>query len=287
MKYLVANFHITGVEDLQSARDVLASLAGEAGFETFEDSEDGLTAWVQNDHFDQVLLDEIIKSFPFPTAEINYDIADAEDRNWNESWEEAGWEPINIDDQLLLHDTKHSVEDLPENSIDITIDARLAFGTGNHETTLMILRELLHTDLKDSRILDCGCGTGILSIAACKLGAREAVCYDIDEWSVKNTRHNAEINGLNNIEVLHGNASVISHISGVFDVVVANINRNILIDDMEAMRGVVNPGGEIILSGFYVEDGMMLAERAGHLGLRLIRSESKNNWCMLVFTADA
>ena len=136
-------------------------------------------------------------------------------------------------------------------------------------------------------LLDCGCGTGILSIVACKRGAKEAVGYDIDEWSVENARHNAELNGVNNIDILHGNASVISHISGVFDIVMANINRNILLEDMAAMREVVNPGGEIILSGFYTEDGMALAERAGHLGMRLLRTDSENNWCMLVFAADA
>lgn len=287
MNYLVANFHISGVDDLQSARDVLAALAAEAGFETFEDTDDGMRAWVQKEHFDKPMLDEMISTFPFETAVITYDVEDAENKNWNETWEEAGWEPIRVDDQLIIHDSKHPVDSDDGEITDITIDAKLAFGTGNHETTLMIVRELLRNGMKGKRILDCGCGTGILAITACKLGAREAVCYDIDEWSVENTRHNAELNGVSNIEVLHGNASVISHISGVFDVVVANINRNILLEDMQKMREVLDPGGEIVLSGFYVEDGMMLAERAGHLGLRLLRSDSQNNWCMLVFAADA
>lgn len=289
MKYQVAKFAISGTSDKQTACDLLAALSAEAGFETFEENDEGLTAWVQKEQFDKDILDEVIATFPLVGTTIEYTIEDAEDRNWNEKWEETGWEPIVIDDKCIIHDTHHPspATQQPSSMLDITIDAKLAFGTGNHETTRMIVRELMNYDLEGKRVLDCGCGTGILSIVACKRGAKEAVGYDIDEWSVENARHNAELNGVNNIEILHGNASVISHISGVFDIVMANINRNILLEDMAAMREVVNPGGEIILSGFYTEDGMALAERAGHLGMRLLRTDSENNWCMLVFAADA
>ena len=155
---------------------------------------------------------------------------EAEYRNWNEQWENEGFEPIVIDGRCIIHDTKHPAGDKAPDSptLDITIEARQAFGTGTHETTRMIVGELLKMDLKGKRILDCGCGTGILGIVASKCGASEIVAYDIDEWSVENARHNAKLNGVKNMEVLEGDRNVLSHVSGVFDVVLANINRNIL-----------------------------------------------------------
>jgi ribosomal protein L11 methyltransferase len=148
----------------------------------------------------------------------------------------------------------------------------------------MIVGMLLDMDLKGKRVLDCGCGTGILAITALKCGAADAVAYDIDEWSAENTRHNAEINGVaDKIEVFEGNANVLSHISGVFDVVLANINRNILIADMPAFKEVMAHGGTLILSGFYEDDVPLLVEEAENLGLKLEEKRENGEWRMLVF----
>lgn len=284
MKYLVANFKIKVQEDLmQVCRDLLADSAAEAGFESFEDKEDGLEGYVQKELFDKDVLDANIENFPIEDANIEYEVKDAEDKDWNQEWEEQGFEPICVDDQVLIYDAKHP-ELHPTTSsdhIEIGIEAKLAFGTGNHETTRMIVATLLNMNLYKKRFLDCGCGTGILGLVASKLGASEVIGYDIDEWSVNNARHNAQLNGVNNMEVYFGNASVINHISGVFDVIVANINRNILLEDMKVFRSVMTEGGYLILSGFYKEDVEVLSNNAAELGLQVVGKRTDSNWTCL------
>lgn len=285
MKYLVAKFKIATSEDLlQVCKDLLADNAAEAGFESFEETQEGLEAYVQKELFDKDALDASIADFPIEGTDISYTIEDAEDKDWNEEWEEQGFDPICVDDQVLIYDAKHP-ELHPTTSpdhIEIGIEAKLAFGTGNHETTRMIVSTLLNMNLYKMRVLDCGCGTGILGLVASKLGASEVVGYDIDEWSVENAKHNAQLNGVDNLEVYFGNASVINHISGVFDVVLANINRNILLEDMKSFRGVLNEGGYMILSGFYEEDIPVLLEKAKEFGLYESGRRTDNNWACLV-----
>ena len=285
MKYLVAKFKIATSEDLlQVCKDLLADSAAEAGFESFEETKEGLEAYVQKELFDKDALDASIADFPIEGTDISYTIEDAEDKDWNEEWEEQGFDPICVDDQVLIYDAKHP-ELHPTTSpdhIEIGIEAKLAFGTGNHETTRMIVSTLLNMNLYKMRVLDCGCGTGILGLVASKLGANEVVGYDIDEWSVENAKHNAQLNGVDNLEVYFGNASVINHISSVFDVVLANINRNILLEDMKSFRGVLNEGGYMILSGFYEEDIPVLLEKAKEFGLYESGRRTDNNWACLV-----
>lgn len=286
MKYLVAKFKIEGNEELkQVSRDLLADSAAEAGFESFEENEEGLDGYVQKELFDKDSLEQSISEFPIEGIKISYTIEDAEDKDWNQEWEDQGFEPICVDDKIVIYDAKHPElhSTTSPDHIEIGIEAKLAFGTGNHETTRMIVSTLLHTNLCKKRILDCGCGTGILGIIASKLGAKEVIGYDIDEWSVENAKHNAQLNKVNNLEVYFGNASVINHISGVFDVVLANINRNILLEDMKAFRSVLQDGGLLILSGFYEEDVPVLTEKAHELGLQKIGQRSDNNWCSLTF----
>ena len=147
----------------------------------------------------------------------------------------------------------------------------------------MIVTELLSLDLKEKRVLDCGCGTGILSLVAKRCGAEHVTAYDIDEWSVENTKHNAEINNIELVDILLGDVSVLSHVDGVFDVIVANINRNILLDDMPTIVETLSPDGCLILSGFYEEDAALLVEKAETLGLRESHRTVDNNWTMLAF----
>lgn len=290
MKYLVATFNIEAEADLlEASRDLLADGAAQAGFETFEETEQGMDAYVQKELFDREALDAYIADFPISDAHITYSIQDAEDKDWNQEWEEQGFEPIFVADQVVIYDAKHS-ELYPDTSnrpdiIEIGIEAKLAFGTGNHETTRMIISQLLQMPIKTKRVLDCGTGTGILGLTASKLGAKEVVGYDIDEWSVENAKHNALLNGVDNMEVLFGNSSVLNHISGVFDVVMANINRNILLEDMKLFRSVMNMGGTLILSGFYEEDVPVLLEKADELGLHEITRQVDNNWTCLVLGA--
>lgn len=282
MHYYKAEFKIECDEDIkQIARELLADMAGEAGFESFEETETGLDGYVQMDLFHKEMLDQMISEFPIENVLIEYTIACVIDEDWNQEWESIGFEPIDINEKIMVFDAKKSIP-LVERPISIGIEAKNAFGTGTHETTQMILSELLDLDIASKRVLDCGCGTGILGIAASKLGAEEIVAYDIDEWSVKNTEHNAVLNGVSNIRVMEGDSSVLTHISGVFDLVMANINRNILLDDLPRFREVLNVGGTIILSGFYTEDAPIILEKAWELGLSEFSRKENNNWCMLV-----
>ena len=290
MKYYAIKFNIQTSDDmLQVARDLLADSAAEAGCESFEDTDNGLTAYAQQEIWNQEEMDSQIENFPLLDTKITYTIEDAEDKDWNQCWEDEGFAPIIVDDKIVIYDAKHTTLDelsaLNTNAeTTIAIDAQLAFGTGTHQTTRMIVSTLLHSDIEGKRVLDCGCGTGILGITASKLGAQEVVGYDIDDWSVNNTRHNAEINKVENMEVLHGDSTVLNHISGMFDIVMANINRNILLQDMHQFRDVMSGNSTLILSGFYEEDVPILLEKAKELGLEEYGRKTDDNWCCLALT---
>lgn len=283
MKYLVAEFKIECQDGMiQIARDLLTDALGEAGFETFEDTEDGIKGYVQESLFDENAMNDVISNFMLPAVTINTNIQEAEYKNWNEEWEEAGFERININDSITIYDARHDDGNGIASGISIGIETKQAFGTGTHETTRMIVSTLLNIDLKGKRVLDCGCGTGILGIAASKLGASEVVGYDIDEWSSENAIHNAELNGVGNMKVMLGDASVLKSVEGKFDVVLANINRNILLADMPAFVSVMADDSLLILSGFYASDVDLLIEKASSLGLSKIDSKSDSEWTCLV-----
>lgn len=294
MKYFEAIFTVSPYSS--DACDVLAAMAGEAGFETFEETENGLKGYVQQSLFDEETLRATIADFPFEGVSITYDIHEAEDRDWNEQWEQEGFEPIVISGEkpevsgeryptIVIHDGRHLPESMPDDAIAIEIDAKLAFGTGTHETTRMICGTLLSIP-SPLRVLDCGTGTGILSITALKLGATQAVGYDIDEWSVDNARHNAVINFVDDrFKSLLGDATILNKVEGTFDLVLANINRNILLADMPMFREKMASGAKLILSGFYTEDAPMLVDKAKTLGLTLQQQKEDQNWCCLVFNS--
>ena len=281
MKYFEVEFTINPMS--ADASDLLAALAGDAGFETFEEAENGLKGYVQQSLFDQDALRSCIADFPIEGISIIYNVREAEDRDWNEQWEQEGFEPIIIP-PVAIHDGRHLPE--VESEISIEIDAKLAFGTGTHETTRMICKELISTvpELEEVRVLDCGTGTGILSIAALKLGASEAIGYDIDEWSADNARHNAVINRVDErFTSLLGDASVIDTIEGEFDLVLANINRNILLADMPRFVSKMHSGSKLILSGFYTADSLLLIQKAADLGLTFVSQNQDQDWACLVF----
>ena len=284
MKYYEVNFKVQPLS--QDACDILAALAGEAGFETFEETDEGLKGYVQQALFDADALDQTLQFFPMEGTHILYNVTEAEDKDWNEQWEQEGFEPIVVADRLAIHDGRH----LPETAypIAIEIDAHMAFGTGTHETTRMICETILEladaTSTKPA-VLDCGTGTGILSICALKAGATKAVGYDIDEWSVDNARHNAVINGVDaHFESLLGDATVLNQVDGQFDLVLANINRNILLADMPQFYAKMAAGAHLILSGFYTADNALLIGKAEYLGLRLQTKKEDHDWSCLVFS---
>lgn len=284
MKYKIADFKIACTPELtQIAKDLLPDLMGEVGFESFEDTPDGLKGYIPADLMDTNSLKQVLDTFPLEGVNITYTLSDTEDKNWNEAWENTGFAPINIDDKVVIYDARAGKKPTDDLLINIGIEAKQAFGTGTHETTRMMIGAMLQLSLRGKRVLDCGCGTGILGIAALKLGAEAVVGFDIDEWSVENTQHNAAINEVDNIEVFHGDAHVLSHVSGVFDVVLANINRNILLNDMPTYLEIMNAGSVLIISGFYEEDVKLLDEKANSLGLVKTSQKTDNHWCCLTF----
>ena len=297
MKYFEVAFTLSPYS--ADACDVLAALAGEVGFETFMETEDGLTGYVQQALFDEQALKETIEDFPFDGISINYNVREAEDKDWNEQWEQEGFEPIEVRRKMedgrgiIIHDGRHLPVNISDQDITIEIDAKLAFGTGTHETTRMICSTLLDlfgnlspltSPLSPLKVLDCGTGTGILAICALKLGASEAVGYDIDEWSADNTRHNAVINRVDDrFTSLLGDVNILKEVEGSFDLVMANINRNILLADMPMIHEKMAPGAQLILSGFYTADIPMLTEKAQSLGMKLVAQEEDNDWACVVF----
>ena len=298
MKYFEVNMTIEPCS--QDAQDLLAALAGEAGFETFEETADGLKGYVQQALFDEETLKSALAVFPIENTHITYKVQEAEDRDWNEQWEQEGFEPIEVrwkmedgrgemeDRLLVIHDGRHLPSDISHqpSTIMIEIDAHMAFGTGTHETTRMICRQLLSMPLEGLRVLDCGCGTGILGICALKLGASSCVGYDIDEWSADNTRHNAVINHVDDrLTALCGDASVLNGFTTEFNVVLANINRNILLQDMERFVSVMAPGATLILSGFYQSDCDLLTQKAQEQGLRPTLVTTDGDWACCVFSS--
>jgi ribosomal protein L11 methyltransferase len=287
MNYLKTVFTLTAEDEtsLQAARDLLADELGNYGYEAFEETPDGqLVGYIQQDNYLESVVNEVIENRLMSDVAIAYSTEEIENQDWNAAWEEEGFEPIIVKNMITIYDARHT-EDCTQFStpVSIGIHATNAFGTGTHETTRMMVETLLELPLNGKRVLDCGCGTGILGIAALKCGAKHVVSYDIDEWSAENTKYNAELNGVGpQMDILHGDVHILTHVEGIFDVIVANINRNILLDDMEHFHNVLAKGGTLAISGFYEDDAPMLLEKAQALGLNEVARKTDNNWCTLI-----
>ena len=286
MKYLQITFKAS--PDTELVRELLVAMAGEAGCDSFSEEEDMVKGYCLEDAFDEQTLKEGISNFILPDTKIEYKVEKAEDKNWNEEWEKAGFAPIIINNSCVICSVKEEnpqvlIENAKGNSpLIIRIDPKQAFGSGTHETTQMIVAQLLGMDLKGKNVLDCGCGTGILSIVAAKCGARKVCGYDIDEWSVRNTIENAASNNVV-LKVKEGNRQVISDFNEKFDIVIANINRNILLADMPAFVEAMKSQAILILSGFYEEDVALLEEKAVSLGLKKSQCQANRSWTCLTF----
>ena len=280
MKYFEVDFQLSPFS--QDACDILAALTADAGFESFEETQHGIRGYVQQPLLDRQALEDIVNNFPIMGTNIIYTINKAEDKDWNEQWEQEGFEPIIVgNNRLAIHDGRH----LPSQPADISveIDARLAFGTGTHETTQMICEWMLDMPMKGLRVMDAGCGTGILGIVALKLKASHVTAYDIDEWSSDNTRHNAVINRVDSqLSVYCGDASLLDSKTADYDLVLANINRNILLNDMPRFCQIMKQDAKLILSGFYTEDIPLLEARGKELGLTLTGAKNRDKWASII-----
>lgn len=278
MKYLEFVFRTTPCTE--TVNDVLSAVLGEVGFESFIEQTDGIAAYIQKQLFNEESLKEALAEFPLPNTQIEYSYQDAEDKDWNEEWEKNFFQPIIIGDRCIIHSTFH--RDVPKTEYDIVINPQMAFGTGHHETTSLIINELLDSNLQGKSLLDMGCGTSILAILARMRGATPCTAIDIDEWCVRNSLENIALNYVDNITVFQGDASSLAD-QGPFDVVIANINRNILLNDMKHYIARMNSEAELLMSGFYVDDIPAIQAEAERNGLHFIHHKEKNRWAVVKF----
>lgn len=274
MQYTAVHFKFAFAEDF--AADIFVAELAELGFESFENDAEGIIAYIPSVNYQEQLLARLIETFPYAGAEIKETLTIA-DQNWNEEWEKHFFQPIVIDDKCVIHSSFHT--DIPPMEYDILIDPKMAFGTGHHATTSLIVSELLQMDLQGKSLLDMGCGTAVLAILASKRGANPITAIDIDNWCTENSLENIALNQVDNIEVLQGDASLLP--GRRFDVVLANINRNILLADMHLYADCLPQGGILYMSGFYTEDVPQIEAEAVKLGFRMTACREKNNWAVV------
>ncbi len=265
-------------QDNEIARELLMQELGNVGFESFVETDDNIEAYIPSVNFSPKIFDTVNlqknEYFSF-----DYSIEVIADQNWNEVWEQNYFEPLLIEDQCMIRAPFHDT--YPAAKYEIIINPKMAFGTGNHETTHLMIKAILDLELNGKEVLDMGCGSGILAILSAMKGAAAITAIDIDEWSTNNTTENAELNQIGNILVRQGDASLLS--DQQFDIILANIQRNILLQDMEAYLKVLKNGGLLIMSGFYVADLEAIEERANSLGMKLTNSAERSNWCAAGF----
>ena len=297
----------------EAATDVLSAELAEIGFESFSVTEDCLLAYIQQSEWDEDKMLQVVQDFCLPDVSISYVCTEAPDEDWNQVWEEEGFQPIYLslgggqEEAVVVHDVKHT--DVPPAKYDILITPRMAFGTGSHQTTRLILRTLANLDLNGKSIIDAGTGTGILAIMGIKRGAASVFAYDIDEWSVENTKDNLLLNRIQTLSnsPLKGEKQKVSPLRGGLegsvvvacgdssvlegqpkaDLLIANINRNILLQDLPRFAKAIKEDGMMILSGFYLSDVPVLKEAAMRFGFSLKKQESEEDWAMLLFEANA
>ncbi len=278
MKYIEVTFATNPCTEIIT--DVLSALTAEIGFESFVTCDGGMQAYIPKKLFDEEALREVIAGFPLAGTDITYTLAEPEEKDWNEVWEKNFFQPVVVAGRCVIHSTFHT--DYPKAEYDIVINPQMAFGTGHHETTCSMITELLDADLKGKSVLDMGCGTSILAILASMRGADPVTAIDIDSWCVNNSCDNIALNRIGNITVELGDASLLKG-RKPFDVIIANINRNILLADMPAYAACMHPGSELYMSGFYEEDIPIIREKAESLGMEWLHQCGKNRWAAVKF----
>ncbi len=259
------------VAPLQPASDILIAELGAVGFESFVEEENGVLAYIQKEEWRQNILDDIsiLNNSNFV---VKYEVKEIEQENWNATWE-SNFEPILVDDVCMIRAPFHERKSV---DYDIVIEPKMSFGTGHHETTHMMLQHLLAMNIKDKRVLDMGSGTGVLAILAAMKGATAIDAIDIDHWCYLNAVENIERNKVSNINVYEGDASLLKNKQ--YDLIIANINRNILLRDIPKYASCLSTKGVLLLSGFYKDDLSLINEACQKVQLRFENNIEKNNW---------
>lgn len=263
------------LEPLLPAREVLVAELAELGFESFVETDDGVKAYIVTSDWNEGLLAELMTS-QIEDQKIEWTSIEIEAVNWNAEWEKS-FDPIIVDDRCLIRAPFHEVEGSFEYVINI--EPKMSFGTGHHSTTHLMIGEMMNMDWKGKHVLDMGAGTAVLAILAEMMGAESADAIDIDEWAYLNSLENLDRNNCTRIKSYQGGAELL--IDQQYDIILANINRNILLRDMKEYVKVLKSGGEILFSGFYVQDIPELERVGGELGLKLVLQRERNEWCLL------
>ncbi len=260
----------------EPATEILIAELGEVGFESFVENENGVEAFIQKTDWNEHLLNDIyvLNSGEF---QISYEMQEIEQTNWNSEWEK-NFNPIQVDGLVSIRAPFH---ENPNLKYDIVIEPKMSFGTGHHETTHMMVQHLLELDVTNKKVLDMGCGTGILAIFAEMKGANPIDAIDIDNWCYQNSLENVERNNCKHIAVYEGDASLLKNKK--YEVIIANINRNILLNDMSVYASCLNKNGVILLSGFYKEDIPFIDAEVSKYGLKLDKQIERNNWVSLKY----
>lgn len=306
MKYLEFTFTITPASE--AAEDVLSAVLADIGFDSFvhtatldlptarrtddpeapviadPSAEDHYKAYIRAELYDADALADALADFPLPAVTITFEQAEAEDKDWNAEWEKNYFSPLIIGDRCVVAGTFH--KDVPHARYNILINPQMSFGTGHHATTSQMIGRLLDDDITGLDVLDMGCGTGILAILARMRGAARCTAIDNDEWCVKNTLENIALNHADHIDVSLGDATALATV-GPFDLIIANINRNILLADLRHYVPRMRPGAAIYMSGFYVSDIDRIREEAERLGLTYTDARSQDDWACVKFTLPA
>ena len=255
--------------------DILVARLNEIEFESYSEDENGIKAYVKTQLLDKVAVKEIISEISALT-ELSFAINKVKQENWNAQWE-SNYPPVFINKNCVIR--AHFHDKIPNLEYEIIITPKMSFGTGHHETTSLMLNEMFNLDFKGKSVLDMGSGTGVLSILASKLGAKYLVGIDFDEWAFENAKENASLNNILNINFVCGNANDIG--AAKYDIILANINRNIILNDLEISVGGMQDSAEILLSGFLQKDIPLILKNAKQLGLYMVVSKNKNKWQIL------
>jgi ribosomal protein L11 methyltransferase len=257
--------------------ELLVALLSEEEYESFEETETGLKAYIPSSKFDEEKIKEVLERL-MTQGNISYTHTLIKERNWNQLWE-SNFEPVMIGDLVYVRAPFHPVK--PGIQYDLVIEPKMSFGTGHHATTSLMMEEMLKMDLADETVLDMGCGSGILAILAAKLGAKNILAIDVEEWAFNNAFENCRRNQSQHIIVQKGDAGLIH--GKTFDVILANINRNILLEDMEAYMRALRNEGHLLMSGFVTDDLAKMQDAGIKLNLRLENQASKNQWALIHF----
>lgn len=262
-------------------REIIAALLSQGGFDSFSDTKQGINAYIPEDLFDESEMKAWIEAVVTTFDSFEYTTQQIEEQNWNANWE-ANFEPIIVSDNCRIKAPFHDLKD--SYTYDLIIEPKMSFGTGHHPTTVLMMQLLLPLNIEHQKILDMGCGTGVLGILASKKKATSVVAVDIDNWSYQNTLENAARNQVSNLEAILGDASQL--VGKSFQVILANINRNILLSDMEIYINSLTSNGQLLLSGFYNQDLPIISDKANSLGLKYITHIEQDNWIAVQFSKN-